>query len=665
MYHGRTPKMKNTTCFLVSALAVFSITTSVRAVSAEDYAHEDAFKHLVLSPDGQKLAYSQALKGDLVVFVQGLADGQKFGINLETPDKFLSRGATYFWSTNHRFVCQYGRYYYTVDDNGKNAKMTIPYGGLVHNFRDDKNGTLLLNGYEMSSGTGLGRMNQFVVLPRPFVHRVNTIEGSSIGTGLSDQGKSILLRAVDNPGKVLSWAATSQGEVLAGTEFKDDKFRVLYRASSKREDWAPLPGLDWSDPSSSALGFSQNGKILYVSRLSPAGTWALYPYDLGQQTLGDIMVGSERYDLFHPFYSGGTNGVSQNWMIFSPKEERLLGVRYNVDVPKTVWLDPELAAVQEALDQTLPGKINSVMSFSDDLQRLVLLSWSATDPGTYYLFDRNKVSLEKIMQRRPWVNPEESAEVKRFKFKNREGIELSGYATLPKGRKPSKLPTLIIAGGSNRSLWDYDGFDQMFAADGYLVINVNHRTRAGLGEDFVKSGDASLTQAAVNDIADTVAWAIKAGLTDPDRVAIRGYAGMSGLLALLCVQENPELFHCAFVNEPLVDLTKQVDHTRLNPWFYQQAVKMLGDPATPEGLAKLKNASPALNGKAITIPVLVQHKDDIWGSEWIYNLTRDFATSAGANVTFLHDYDEKFGYQTLAKYWQEDLDFLKQHMPAN
>ena len=117
------------------------------------------------------------------------------------------------------------------------------------------------------------------------------------------------------------------------------------------------------------------------------------------------MVGSDRYDLFHPFSRGGTNGVSQNTLIYSPKEERLLGVRYNVDVPKTVWLDPELAAVQLALDQTLPGKINSVMSFSDDLQRLVLLSWSATYPGTYYIFDRQKVSLEKVMQTRPWVNP--------------------------------------------------------------------------------------------------------------------------------------------------------------------------------------------------------------------------------------------------------------------
>lgn len=645
--------------------AVFCIAVSARAVNAEDYAHEDAFTHLVLSPDGQKLAYSQTIKGDHIVYVQDLASGKKFGINLETGNKRFARFASYFWSTSKRFVCQYGRDYYTVDSDGKNAKMTIPYGSLVHNYRDEKTGALLINGYEMSSGDGLGRMNTFVILPRPFVHRVNTIEGSTIGSGLYDQGKSIMIRVVDNPGKVLSWTATSDGKVLAGTEFKEDKFRVIYRPDTKTENWEALPGLDWSDPSSSSLGFSQDGNTLYVSRLSPEGTWAVYPYDLTTRTLGKLMVGSAHYDLFHPFANGGTNGVSQNWIIFSPKEERLLGVRYNVDVPKTVWIDPDIAAAQASLDQTLPGKINSIMSFSDDLKRMVLLSWSASDPGTYYIFDRDKVSLEKVMQRRPWVNPEESAEVKRFKFKNRDGIELSGYATLPPGRKPSKLPTLIIAGGSNRSLWDYDGFDQMFAAQGYLVINVNHRTRAGLGDSFVKAGDRSLLLAAVNDITDTVDWAVKVGLTDPDRVAIRGYAGMSGLLALLCVQDNPKLFRCGFVNEPLVDLTKQVDRTRLAPWFYQQAVKMLGDPDTPAGLAELKNASPALNGKPIGIPLMVQHKDDIYGAEWIYNLTHDWVETAGSNVTFIHDYDEKFGYQTLAKYWQEDLDFLKQHMPAN
>ncbi|MCP5529079.1 MAG: prolyl oligopeptidase family serine peptidase [Opitutaceae bacterium] len=657
--------MKTTTCFLFAALAVSSIVSSARAVNAEDYAHEDAFKHLVLSPDGQTIAYSQTIKGDHIVFLQNLNTGKKTGINLESSDKALYRDAAYFWSTSDRFVCQYGGRYYTMDTDGRNAKMTIPYGGLVHNFRDEKNGALLINGFEMSAGTGLGRMNQFVYLPRPFVHRVNTIEGASIGTGLATAGRSPILRVVDNPGKVLSWVATSEGEVLAGTEFKEDQFRVLYRESTKHENWMALPGLDWSDPSSSALGFSKDGNTLYVSRLSPEGTWALYPYDLNTRTLGKVMVGSPRYDLFHPFARGGTNGVSQNNLIYSPKEERLLGVRYNVDMPKTAWIDPEIAAVQESLDQALPGKINSIVSFSDDLQRMVLLSWSASDPGTFYLFDRQKVSLEKLMVGRPWVNPDESAEVKRFKFKNRDGLELSGYATLPPGKKPVGLPTLIIAGGSNRSLWDYDGFTQMFAAQGYMVLNVNHRTRAGLGDEFVKAGDKSLLLAAVNDIVDAVDWAVKVGLADPDRIAVRGYAGMSGLLALLSVQENPALFRCGFVNEPLVDLTKHVDHTRLTPWFYQQAVKMLGDPNTPEGMAKLKSASPALNGKAISIPMLVQHKDDIFGAEWVYSLTRDWAHAAGTNVTFIHDYDEKFGYQTLAKYWQEDLDFLQQHMPAD
>ncbi|MFZ9681617.1 MAG: alpha/beta hydrolase family protein [Cephaloticoccus sp.] len=643
---------------LVVLAAAFSITLAARAVNAEDYAHEDAFKQLVLSPDGQKLAYSQTIKGNHIVFVQDLASGKKFGINLESSDKALSRSASYFWSASHRFVCQYEGQYYTVDDDGTDARASIPYGGLVHNFRDEKSGALLINGFELQRAENMGRVD-FAYLPRPYVHRVNTIGASGI-----DKSRVTIIRVVDNPGHVLAWVANAAGEVLAGTEFKGDQFRVVYRESTKRENWTALPGLDWSDPSSLALGFSLDGKTLYVSRLSEAGTWALYPYDLGSRTLGKVMVGSPTYDLFYPFFSGGTNGVSQNALIYTPKEERLLGVRYNVDVPKTVWIDPELAAVQAALDQTLPGKVNSVVSFSDDLQRLILLSWSASDPGTYYLFDRQKVSLEKLFQRRPWVNPEESADMKRFKFKNRSGMEITGYATLPRDRKPTKLPMLVIAGDGNRSLWDYDGFVQMFADQGYLVLMVNHRGRAGLGDGFVKANGRSVMLDAADDLADAVDWAVKAGLADPKRVAIRGYGGMSGLLALLCAQEQPDLYRCVFVNEPTLDLTKQVNRERLNPWFYQQAMRMLGNPDTPEGLAMLTRASPALNGKPLTIPTLIQHKDDIYGAEWAYNITRDFIKSAGANVTFIHDYDEKFGYQTLAKYWQEDLDFLQRHMPA-
>ena len=639
---------------------------STRAINIEDYAHEDAFKQPVLSPDGQTLAYSQTIKGDHIVYLLDLNTGKKLGINLESSDKIINRHADFFWSNSERFVCQFKRDYYTVDRDGRNARVTIPYGEVVHNFRDEKNGALLINGYELSQATNMGRFNEFVVLPRPYVHRVNTIDIASIGVGTIASTRAPTVRVVDNPGRVLRWVANAEGQVLAGTEFQGDKFRVVYRASTKTENWQALPGLDWRDPSSSAWGFSKDGATLYVSRIGPDNTWGLYPYDLSSNTLGKIMVGSDRYDIFHPFYNGDSNGVSQNALIYSPKEERLLGVRYNLDTPKTVWLDEGVAGVQAALDQALPKKTNSIVSFSDDLQRMVLLSWSAEDPGTYYLFDRGKVSLEKLFDRRPWVNPEESAEVKRFKFKNRAGVELSGYATLPRGKKPVKLPTLVIAGGNNRSLWEYNGFDQLFAAQGYLVINVNHHGRNGLGESFsTDSGDRSILEMAAADIVDTVNWATKVGLTDPERVAIRGYGGTSGLLALFCAQENPQLFRCAFTNEPTVDLTKQVDRSRLNPWFYQQSVKKLGDPETPEGLAKMKRVSPALNGKPITIPVLVQHEDDSFGREWLYKLTRDWAGNAGSSVTFIHDYDEKFCYQTLAKYWQEGLDFLQQHMPAD
>lgn len=656
--------MKTLILPFVAAVLTLFVTASTQALETIDFAHEDAFKHPVLSPDGQTLAYSQTIKGEFLVFLLDLKTNEKVAVNLESSTKRISRSASYFWSTSKRFVCQYGDRYYTVDRDGRNGQANTPYGGLVHNFRDEKSGALLVNGYEVTVGTGLGRAVEAVVLPRPYVHRVNTIQATRIGSGLYDRGSTHVIRVVDNPGNVLEWVANADGHVLAGTEFKSDQFRVVYRSSEKLERWDSLPGLDWDDPDSKALGFSADGRTLYVSRVSPSGTWGLYPYNLTTKTLGEPAVVSDSYDVFQPFSSGGTNGVSQNTLIYSPKEERLLGVHYNLDTPRTAWMDSELAVVQASLDQTLPGKINTILTFSDNLQRMVLLSWSATDPGTYYLFDREKVSLEKLFSSRPWINPEEAAEVKRFKYKGRSGVELSGYATLPPGRKPSKMPTIVIAGGTNRSLWDYDGFSQFFASRGYMVLNLNHRGRLGLGEAFQRGQSKPVLFDAAQDIEDGVNWAIKVGLTDPQRVAIHGYGGVSGLLALLIAQERPAIFKCAFVNEPFVDLTKMVDRSRLNPWFYNQAVKAYGDPEKAEDLAGMRAASPALNGKNVTIPLLVQHKDDIWDGNWVYNLTKDWVATAGADVKFIHDYDEEFGYQTLAKYWQEDLEFITRHMPA-
>ena len=58
------------------------------------------------------------------------------------------------------------------------------------------------------------------------------------------------------------------------------------------------------------------------------------------------------------------------------------------------------------------------------------------------------------MNRRGWINPEDMAEMKPISFKARDGLEINGYLTLPKG-KSNDLPMVMLVHGGPHGVRDY------------------------------------------------------------------------------------------------------------------------------------------------------------------------------------------------------------------
>ena len=74
----------------------------------------------------------------------------------------------------------------------------------------------------------------------------------------------------------------------------------------------------------------------------------------------------------------------------------------------------------------------------DDMKVLVVYSWSAKDPGTFYIFDLNKKSLKPLFPASPWIKPDQMADVFPINYKSRDGLMIHGYLTVPPG-KPATL----------------------------------------------------------------------------------------------------------------------------------------------------------------------------------------------------------------------------------
>lgn len=662
--------MKKTPAWIVAALALLSVALNAEPPSAEDIGHEIAFKGLTLSPDGQILAYSETIKGEHRLYLLNLATKEKFGLELLGNNKALAHGSSFFWANNRRFVYSAMGTYTAIDRDGRNARSGIQGGRLLHLFRDEKYGMMLMTGFDIVAGEGMGGIVQRFRPNRPFVQRVNSqgVQGMAVGVHDTFVEKVAGIREVDNPGSVIDWVVDAAGEVRAGKEIKGTRYHVLYRETEKA-GWGSLPGLDWEDPESYPLGFSVDGQTLYVGRISPAGTWAVYPYDLRRQALGEPIIAHAKYDIVHPASGGYRNGVGQQGLIYSPKEKRLLGIRYATEFPGMLWLDEGMAQVQAALDQALPRKINTITSLSDDLQRMVVLSWTAQDPGTYFLFDRSTQQLEKLMASMPWIDPEAMGSVRPVRYKARDGVTINGYITLPPGREPANLPMVVLVDSiQHRSYWGFNPEAQFWATRGYAVLEVNFRGLAGYGDAFNHAADGKAGAVEPADIADGVRWAIAKKFADPARVAIIGTWTYGAYFALQSLVTEPDLYCCGVDNAGYTDWLKILDRSKLAPDFYELMIERFGDPTQPDAAARISSVAPINHIAKIKAPLLVTFDRNDFRDDWYNNQSRDFVKAmkeAGKQVELITDYDEPYGYQTMAKYLNDRLAFVSRYMPAD
>jgi dipeptidyl aminopeptidase/acylaminoacyl peptidase len=239
---------------------------------------------------------------------------------------------------------------------------------------------------------------------------------------------------------------------------------------------------------------------------------------------------------------------------------------------------------------------------------------SVRDPGTYYLVDLGASKLKPLVKVAPWIDASKMAEVKPVRYSARDGLELTGYLTLPPGRAAEKLPLIIHPHGGPHGVRDYARFDpnvQFLASRGYAVLQVNFRGSGGFGLEFQKAGHREWGQKMQDDLADGVAWAVKEGFADPARVGIYG-ASYGGYAAMMGLVRHPELYRVGMTFAGVSDLEGMFDETiRSRGWYRRRSrdelrywEDVIGSRRDVETLRAL---SPLHNVASIRAPVFIAH----------------------------------------------------------
>lgn len=112
-------------------------------------------------------------------------------------------------------------------------------------------------------------------------------------------------------------------------------------------------------------------------------------------------------------------------------------------------------------------------------------------------------------------------------YKTPDGTAVHGLLTFPVGyTEGAKVPLLLrIHGGPNgQDAHSFNFERQIFAANGYAVLNVNYRGSSGRGQKFQRAIFADWGHYEVEDLKAGIDHVISMGVADPDRIGVGGWS---------------------------------------------------------------------------------------------------------------------------------------------
>lgn len=545
-------------------------------IPLENFFKDSAFDEIIINPDGTKVAALSRYKEHLNLYVIDLATKKPVMLTGLT-DRDV-RGVHWVNNTRLTFTTVKDGYWtgglFAIDADGRNSRALVKH--------DDRQAEYLAP-YGNSE-------NEILVVSNQRMQLLSDVCRLNVDTGAIKIVKM-------NPGNVREWLVDHKGEVRLGAGTKDaGKSRFLLSYDNKTKKWKELKTWAFEEGSLELLAFHADNQHAYVLSNLGRNTAAIM--------LLDANTGALSEPLFEdPVYDAGS-------VLLSRKTHELLGFSIERERDEIQWVAPRLQDLQKQLDLELPDTHNYISSSSKDQSKVVVNAASDRDPGTFYFFNVEAMTLEKLVSRKPWIKPAQMAEMRPITYTARDGLTIHGYLSIPANTEAKNLPLIVNPHGGPwvRDSWGYNPEVQFLASRGYAVFQMNFRASTGYGRKHLNAGYGQWGRAMQNDITDGVQWLIQQGMVDPDRIAIYGasyggYASMAGLAF------TPELYRCG-VNYVGVTDVKLLLQTMPESWKLLANYEL--EIMTKTDKAILEASSPLHNADKIRVPVFFAYgeRDD-------------------------------------------------------
>lgn len=400
----------------------------------------------------------------------------------------------------------------------------------------------------------------------------------------------------------------------------------------------------------------QPGLSYVIARPEGADRSAVYLYDVQQGQFTQTIASDPRTDI---------GGVFVN-----PRTSEYLGYYTFGDVYEVHFTDGRIQSHVNALRRFFGEDASfDISDMSDDGRMWIISASGPSDPGALYLYDRDQAHIEPLTSFNPSVATDKLGASRVVRYTARDGVEITGYLTLPAGAGEGPFPLILMphGGPEARDMFNYDRDAQFLATRGYAVFRPNFRGSSGYGRAFAEAGYGEWGGKMQDDLSDAVAHLASTGVADPQRVCIMGFS-YGGYAALAGAAFTPDMYRCAISIAGVSDLIEQSRHViREGDDDEDDYIRRsIGDPRADR--ERLTARSPALHAADIHIPVLLLHGDQDWIVPVEHSRRMERALRrAGRDVRYVEVEGEGHPYwsdEHQTTMYTEVEAFLARHLPA-
>ncbi len=615
-----------------------------------DYLRAPALSSVELSPNGRWLAGVKLNHKGIFVFVSDLDNPQAQAVDLPfdestfvnwvewANDDWLITSVTVYGTFDGQIYTREGLNYYTFSGF---ETMPIPVTRLFLVRRDGSGVQRVFEGVKSleKRNLNLGRIVSFLPNDPDHFLVAATLRGDldlfrvQVSTGAHERigvGKN----------GTIGWYADINGEPALRVDANRRGTRYTYYGRQDRPNgrtsWKRLKSVRADER---AETIKQSTEFRPLSPGAVTGT-----YYVAARPAGDPTTGIHLYDFttdtyVRPIRVDPDRDIED--ALINPESYEYLGSRYYEDLLTTEFTDQTMQAHMDGLSTMFDAEVNIDWTDSSrDGKRWLLYASGPQEPGTYYVYDVENTHIRNYGSAFPNLSPYRLSPVEIVKYQARDGLEITGYLTMPKGVRDGVFPPVVVmphGGPEMRDTITFDPLAQILAGNGYAVFQPNFRGSSGYGLEFADAGRRQWGKAMQHDIEDGFAHLIATGKADPSNACIFGYS-YGGYAALAAATLTPDLYKCVIAASGPSDLLEMLDWVRDEDGSrsdeYEYWTQHIGDPRRDRD--ELAAHSPARLAQYVKAPVLMihGHEDAVVPIEQS-SLMVEALTEAGKSVEFV------------------------------